>query len=72
MEGTASDEAFIEFLDVFLGKFVTLSVLVPIVYETTLNGGGIYFISSSSFILSHVSNGGLPRTERLFSRLVQY
>jgi len=35
MEDTASDKEFIEFLDVLLRRFVILSVLVPIVHETS-------------------------------------
>jgi len=35
MEGTASDVEFIKFLYVLLGKFITLSVLVLIVHETS-------------------------------------
>jgi len=31
-----------------------------------------YFVSNSSFIISHVSISGRPRIARLFSRLVQY
>ena len=72
MEGTTSDEEFIKFLDILLCRFVTLSILVPIVHETTLNDGGTYFVSSCSFILSHVSIGGRPRAARLFPRFIQY
>ena len=70
MEGTASDKEFIEFLDVLLGRSIALSVLMPIVHETSINDGGTYFISSSFSILSHLSICGRPQAARLFSRLV--
>ena len=71
MEGTASDEKFIEFLDIPLCRFVTLSMLVPIVHETSTKRWW-HILRFSSFILSHVVIGGRPRAARLFSRLVQY
>jgi len=35
MEGTASDEKFIKFFDMLLGRFVALSVLVLTVHDTS-------------------------------------
>jgi len=35
MEGTASDEEFIKFFDMLLGRFVALSVLVLTVHDTS-------------------------------------
>ena len=66
MESTAFDEKFIEFLNILLGRFVALSALVQLSMRWALNDGDTYFVSNSSFILSHVSIGGRPRVARLF------
>ena len=58
MEGTASNEEFIKFLDIFLEDLLPLVYWCELSMRRALNDGDTYFVFSFSFILSHVSIGG--------------